>query len=512
MTIFESLVVLVLAAVVLLQLSRRLGLPYPAMLAVAGVAVGFLPGATVVQLEPATALALFIAPVLLDAAFDFPLGAAGRLWRPLVVLALGAVLVTAAAVAWVGWAVAGLPIAAAVVLGAIVAPPDAAATTAVLGAMSLPQRTLGVLKGESLFNDATALLLFGAALAVQSQGGLTGGAALRLGLAAPGGVLLGIALGFFMSRVNWAIQSTLGGNVLQFVLAFLLWIVAEHLQLSAVLAVVAFAMTIARLGGGGSARMRVQSFAVWSVVVFLLNVLAFLLMGMQSRVIVERMAAARLWEASRVAGLVIIAAVVARFAVVLAWNRLAVRFPRVRGPLPPPTLRQAVVVGWSGMRGLVSLATAFALPASFPQRDLVVLTAFAVVLATLVIQGLTLPWLIRALGVDRLEDSDRAVAQARAALVEAALARLAGQSGDSADALRRLYRLKTAAGDDQDAAAQLRAHRTLGLSIVAAQRATLDRLRDEESIGTDDFYLLQEELDWRELTLLPDGERQIAEI
>src|SRR3954447_3578574 len=136
MTFFESLLVLLLVAIVLLQIARRLSLPYPAMLAMAGVLVAFVPGAPAIVIDPGTALALFIAPVLLDAAFDFPVGAAWRLWRPLVALAVVAVLVTTAVVAWIGWAFAGLPISAAVVLGAIVAPPDAAAAIAVLGTVS----------------------------------------------------------------------------------------------------------------------------------------------------------------------------------------------------------------------------------------------------------------------------------------------------------------------------------------------------------------------------------------
>jgi monovalent cation/hydrogen antiporter len=512
-TFFESLLALLLAAIVLLQASRRFGLPYPAMLAVAGVVIAFVPGAPTFRIEPATALALFIAPVLLDAAYDFPLNAARRLWRPLMVLALGAVLVTAAAVAWIGWAVAGLPIAAALVLGAIVAPPDAAAATAVMSAVSLPRRTVGVLKGESLFNDATALLLFSGALAVQSVGGLNGSTALQLGLAAPGGVVLGIALGFIMRRVSRFVAGTLGGNILQFVSAFGVWLLAEHLHLSAVLAVVSCAMTLAAgPGATGGARMRVHSFAVWSSVVFLLNVLAFMLMGMQARVILLRMPPERLWEAGQVAGLVILACIAVRFAVVMLWNRAARASPAIRGELPPPTPAQGVIVAWSGMRGLLSLATAFALPAGFPQRDLVVLTAFAVVLATLVVQGLTLGPLIRLLRLHQMENPENDMAEARRALSTAADLRLRGEEGAAAESLRALYRLKRDAAEDDGARAELERHRALGLAVVAEQRRALDRLLDEERIGMDEFYRLQEEIDWRELTLLPDGERRIEEV
>lgn len=512
MTFFESLLVLLLAAVVLLQVSRRLALPYPAMLAVAGVLVAFIPGSPVIRIEPATALALFIAPVLLDAAYDFPVGTASRLWRPLVLLAVLAVLVTTALVAWIGWAVAGLPIAAAIVLGAIVAPPDAAAATAVLGTVSLPRRTIAVLRGESLFNDATALLLFGGALAVQQSGSFDGEVGLRLGIAVPGGMLFGYLCGMAMRYVSDFVSGTLGGSIVQFVSAFLVWIIAEHLHLSAVLAVVVCAMTVARDPNAmGSPRMRVHSFAIWATVVFLLNVVAFLLMGMQARTILAGLASEELREALELTGLVIVAIVAARFVMVMGWNWLARHYPAVRGNLEAPTVTQGIVVSWSGMRGLVSLATAFALPADFPQRDVVVLVAFGVVLATLVVQGLTLAPLIRLLKVDRIEDPNAEIAEARAALVEAALGRLDGVAGRPAAALAESYRLKRAARTDPAAAGAMEEARELGLAVIGAQRQALRRLRDEQRIGMDAYYVLLEEIDWRELTLLPEDERRIEE-
>jgi monovalent cation/hydrogen antiporter len=168
-----------------LQISRRFSLPYPAMLAAAGVAVSMVPGVPAFPIDPELALALFIAPALLDAAFDFPIATVRRFWGPLVALAVGSVVVTAALVAWAGWMFMRLPIAAALVLGAIVAPPDAAAATAVLSSMAIPRNTDAVLRGESLFNDAAALLLFSGALAVQTAGTLDTHVGLQLTLAAP---------------------------------------------------------------------------------------------------------------------------------------------------------------------------------------------------------------------------------------------------------------------------------------------------------------------------------------
>lgn len=503
MTFFESLLALLFAAIVSLQASRRLNLPYPAMLALGGVIVAFVPGAPTIAIDPNTVLALFIAPVLLDAAFDFPLHAAKRLWRPLSILAVGAIFVTTGAVAWIGVAYVGLPLAAAVALGAIVAPPDAAAATAVLGTVSLPKRTIAVLKGESLFNDATALLLFGAALAVQANGGFETKVALQLAFAAPGGIVLGIASAFVFQWFGKFVAGTLGGNILQFVNAFAVWIVAEHLHLSPVLAVVGCAMTIARSGGSGSPRMRVHSFAVWATVVFLFNVLAFLLMGMQARLIVGRMNTVHLWDSLAVAGVVIVAVIGARIVLVMAWNLLAQRFSAVRGDLDPPTLAQGVFVSWCGMRGLITLATAFALPSNFPQRDTVVLTAFAVVLATLIVQGMTLAPLIRWLGLDAVDDPDQELAKARRDLAQAGAAALAGRDGRQADQFRYAYGVL---GTPEE-----KRYREIGLEGIAAERKRLEALRRDETLGDESYYRLQEEVDWRELSLLPEGERRIEE-
>ncbi|MEG3176399.1 cation:proton antiporter [Sphingomonas sp. RB3P16] len=503
MTFLESLLALLFAAIASLQVSRRLRLPYPAMLALGGVVVAFIPGAPTIAIDPGTALALFIAPVLLDAAFDFPLGAAQKLWRPLAILAVGAILVTTAAVTWIGVAFVGLPLAAAVALGAIVAPPDAAAATAVLGTVSLPKRTIAVLKGESLFNDATALLLFGAALAVQASGGFGTGVALQLALAAPGGLVFGIAAALVTRWLGRFVAETLGGNILQFVNAFAVWIIAERLHLSPVLAVVGCAMTLARSGDGGSPRMRVHSFAAWATVVFLLNVLAFLLMGMQARLIVGRMTTVHLWDSLAVAGWVIVAVIVSRIALVMTWNLLAARFAPVRGDLAPPSVGQGVFVAWCGMRGLLTLATAFALPATFPQRDTVVLTAFAVVLATLILQGMTLRPLIHWLGLDRIDDPEQEVAEARDELAQAATAALAQIDGEEAAHIRYAYAL-------QDSPAGAR-YRDAGLAAVAAERAELEALRDAHRLSDESYYRLQEEIDWRELALLPEGERRIEE-
>ena len=512
MSYFESILVLMLAAVLLLQLSRQIAAPYPALLVVAGMAVALIPGAPAIRIEPRTALALFIAPALLDAAFDFPLRPARRLWAPLVALAVVGVIATAAVVAWIGWAFAGLPVAAAIALGAIVSPPDAAAAVATLGGVSIPKTTETVLKGESLFNDATALLIFAAALAIQSNGGLDTGIGLRIALAAPGGILFGIGAAHVVRYVNRFVAGSLRGSLLQFVNAFLVWIVAEHLQLSAVLAEVSFAMVLARSAAITSApRIRVHSYAVWSSVVFVLNVFAFLIMGMQAKGIIGRMPTGELEESLEFAGIAVAACVAVRMAVVIAFNRTTSYLHKRRGQPEPASWKQAVFVGWSGMRGLVTLATAFALPENFPQRDLVALTAFAVLLATLVIQGLTLPPLIRLLGLDRTRENASEVAAARRELARVALGKLDGKTGRAADNLRFEHQARLAAAGEPPDTECNDALCRLGIAIIRKERACLEEMRLEHTIGSSAYAQLQEELDWRELALLPDEDRQIEE-
>ena len=512
MTFFESLLVLLAIAILLLQASRRLSIPYPTMLAAAGVVLALVPGAPRIDLDPHIVLALFIAPVLVDAAYDFPVGTARRLWRPLFALAVVAVLLSAGAVAWLGVMIAGLPLYAALALGAIVAPPDAAAATAILRSVSMPRRSVDVLKGESLLNDATALLIFSAAVSFQSHGKMDMPLALQIGVAAPGAILLGIVLAKLMRRVMPYVTGTLGGNLLEFVGTIGVWLLAERLHLSAVLCLVAFAMTIARTANVATRpRVRIHSFAVWGSAVFLLNVLAFLLMGLQARAIVGEMTPERLREAAWFACTVILCLIVVRMAWVLIYNRLAYFFRSFRGDYTPSTLRHGVLVGWCGMRGLVTLATAFALPVNFPQRDLIVLTAFAVVLATLVIQGLTLAPLVRLLKLDGEDGLAEELAQARADLATAALATLEGKTGPIADHWRFSFETACTAATPLGDQRLLEEKRALGLAAMRRQRERLEELRNEMRVGPDAYMILQEELDFTEVALTSERERQIEE-
>jgi Na+/H+ antiporter len=500
--LFESVLTLLLLAILLLQVSRRLRIPYPTMLAAAGLCVAAMPWTPDVSLDPHLVLVLFIAPAILDAAFEFPARAIRRYWMPLFALAVVAVLLTTAAVAWAGIVFAGMPIAAAMVLGAIVSPPDAAAAAAMLNRPSLPRSTATVLKGESLLNDAVALFIFSIGLRINGAADGALAAMPQLALAIPGGILLGIVIGRITTLLIPFLAGTLGGILFQFVATFCTWLIADRLGVSAILAVVATAMTAARYGGL-SARDRLHTNSVWSVVVFLLNVLAFLLVGLQARAIVRDLDAAQLRHAIAFGALVLAIVVVVRIVWVMLYNRAVQPIYRRLGYGPRPTVKQGIVAAWCGMRGMVTLAAALALPANFPQRDLIVLSALIVVIGTLVIQGATLGPLVRLLKFPADTSQDDELARTRATLAKVAESTLDGREDTSAALLRSEFGVTDAADPSADQAASTDATREL---IIRNQREELQRLRREGRIEDETFRRLEQELDLKDVATLHDGQ------
>ncbi len=520
MALFESTLILLLVAVLLLQLSRRLSVPYPTILCLSGVAVAALPWAPDfpapdITLDPQLALALFVAPALVDVAYDTPVSSLRRNWAPLLALAAVAVILTTAAVAWIGIALAGLPIAAAIAMGAIVAPPDAAAAAAMLGRFALPRRTVAVLQGESLLNDAVALLIFSAAVAVQS--GMTGGAIPehllpQLALAVPGGLLVGVLVGRIYVLLAPRLAGTLSGTIFEFLTTFGTWVIAERLHFSAILATVAFAMIVAHSAPERQPpRDRVHSYSVWEAVVFLLNVLAFLLMGLQAREIIGRLEGDRFWQAAGVAAAVFLAVVVVRVVWVLAYNRADALVVRLRGGKDVPTVGQGLVVAWCGMRGLVTLATAQALPLTFPERDLIVLCSFAVLLGTLVVQGLTLGPLIVWLRFPPDHSFDRELSAARIALIDAAMAVLVGRDDEAARAHRETLQAARAATAAGQHPREVSENDRLKRDMIAVKRRRLAEMRRSGAIDDDVFHALEQELDWSELASSPPERLQLVE-
>ncbi|HEX3158463.1 MAG TPA: sodium:proton antiporter, partial [Gemmatimonadaceae bacterium] len=453
MVVFEVVIALLLGGAALAAVARRISAPYPALVALAGAALALVPGVPTLVLDPELALALFVAPVLLDAAFDSSPRDLRANWRPVAGLALGAVALTITVVALVAHAlVPGMPWPAAIALGAIVAPPDAAAATTVLKQLRPPHRLLVILEGESLFNDASALLVYRLAVGATVSGVLSGWRVLPTLLA----VTLGsVALGLVLARVTLFVNPRIGdvatSVVAQFCGTFFVWILAERLHLSGILTMVVYAMAVARRAAELiPARIRIPSYAVWEVAVFVLNVLAFILVGFQLKSIATRATGATgAWYAA-VAAVVCATVILARIAWVsgaAAFSRWRCR-PRAAGaPAPRDTVALtpggAAIVGWCGMRGTVTLATALALPIDFPFRDLILTTAFGVTLGTLVLQGLTLrPLLLRL----RLQDDgsvDREVRLARLETLRSAVAAAGTSPGaETAALVRHRYELQ----------------------------------------------------------------------
>jgi monovalent cation/hydrogen antiporter len=516
MEVFEIVIALLLGGAGLAALARHISTPYPALVAVAGAGLALVPRIPTLVLDPELALTLFVAPVLLDAAFDTSQRDLRANWRVVTSLALGAVALTVVVVAVVTKGlVPEMSWAAAIALGAIVAPPDAAAATAVLKQLRPPHRLMVILEGESLFNDASALLIYRLAVGATLTGMLSGWSVLPMLVGVTlGSVVLGLVLSRLMLLLTVRVTDVATAVIVQFCGVFAVWILAERLHLSGILTVVTFAMAVSRqVAEIIPARLRIPSYAVWEVAVFVLNVLAFILVGFQLRMIVERMDRTEWVAYSWVAGAVCLATILAR----IAWVMLAAKVSRwwcrshdaAEGVALSP--RAAAVVGWCGMRGTVTLAAALALPINFPFRDLILFTSFAVVLGTLVVQGMTLRPLMNRLQLKDEGEVEREVRLARVETLRAALSACAECAGaETAQLVRRRYELllrraeaeleggrPVEDGEDPAVLADAEAVR----AATAGKRRRLAALRADGTIGDAAFQQVEQELDWEELDL-----------
>lgn len=524
MRVFEVVIALLLGGAALAALARRIRAPYPALVALAGAGLALIPGLPTLLLDPELALALFVAPVLVDAAFDASPRDMRANWRVIASLALGAVALTIIVVAVVArLLVPDMPWTAAIALGAIVAPPDAAAATTVLKQLRPPNRLLVILEGESLFNDASALLVYRLAVGAAMAGSLSGWSVLpTLLVVTVGSVVLGLVLSRVTLFVSKRISDVATAVVFQFCGTFFVWILAEQLHLSGIITMVVYAMAASRrVPEFLPARIRIPSWAVWEVAVFVLNVLAFILVGFQLKSIAVRVTGPTGVQYAAIAAAVCVVVILARIAWVTgaaAFSRWRCR-PRTDGAPGPRdavalTRQGAAVVGWCGMRGIVTLAAALALPMDFPFRDLILTTAFGVVLGTLVLQGLTLRPLLQRL---RLEDDGTVDREIRLARVEALRAGLAAATtcpgAETADLVRHRYELQLRRAEQRQAASPSVEEtpafaadtdgRTDDAAVVRAatdaQRRRLVALRADGTIGDAAFQRVEEEIDWAEL-------------
>jgi Na+/H+ antiporter len=506
---------IIVAVIAMAVLARRLDVPNPVVLAVGGLALGIvwerIPGVERIVLPPGIALFVFLPPLLGAAAVRLPFRAFRQHLRPIILLAIGLVLVTMVGAAGVAhWIDPSLTLPAAFVLGAIVAPPDPVAATSTSQRLGIRTRLVVTLEGEGLVNDATAIVAYHVAVRAAETGRFVwSSAAAEFALAVVVGIGVGLALGWLATLALRHLEAPTVETALTLVAPYAAYLIADELRGSGVLAVVTLGFFLgATLFAATSAPTRLTQRTVWSTVEFLVQGAVFVLVGMELGEALAGGVAMRLAVAGAVVSLTVIALRMGWMYVVPPLVRLLVGGT---GGAPgagrgrPATLRERTVLGWAGMRGVVSLALALAIPtatssgARFPQRaEIIILTNF-VILATLILQGLTLAPVVRATGVADPTASEREERLAREAAYRAAAAILAEYEQSGAlppaerGALRRWFDrvAQPDDGDDTTRGPALEAR----ASLVAAEREVISRLRADGAISDDVASQLETELD-----------------
>jgi CPA1 family monovalent cation:H+ antiporter len=532
----EIILGLLLAVAAVAWVANRLRIPYPILLVIGGLGLSFVPRLPTVALRPDLVFVLFLPPILYYAGLHTSWRDFRANIRPISTLAVGLVLFTTVAVAIAAHYVVGMSWATSFVLGAIISPPDAVAATAILQRLRVPRRVVTILEGESLVNDASALVTYQFAVAAVVTGAFSlPWASMHFVIDAIGGVGIGLLAGLVVAWVRPRLRDSSVEHIVSLLTPYVAYLPAEWLGVSGVLAVVTCGIYIARrLGRITTADVRLRSWAVWDAFIFLLNGLVFILIGLQMSNIIKRVPANMLAEKLGGAVLIAVVAIVARMVWVPTVAYVPrVLFPRLRQlePIAPPP-RNVFIVAWTQMRGVVSLAAALALPefladgtTPFPDRPLIAFLTFGVILVTLVGQGLTLPALIRALGLDRAgnEQADEEnTARYLAAL--AAIERLDTLGANDAAAATALQRARaeyderiayysrtiSPDGDGVAGAATIILACDSGEEVmrqaIQAQRDMLGRLRDQGVIGDDVLRHLEHELDHEEARLVEEQE------
>jgi CPA1 family monovalent cation:H+ antiporter len=523
----ELVLGLLLAVAGLAVLARKLQIAYPVLFVIGGLLLGFVPGLPPLHLNPELVFVLFLPPLLYPAAFFTP-------WRdfranlgPILRLAIGLVLLTTVAVAWFAHRFIGLPLAAGFVLGAIIAPPDAIAATAITQGLRVPRRIITILDGESLVNDATSFTAYRFAVAAVLTGAFSiAGASVKFVMVVIGGIIAGLVMGWVVASIHRRLDDPPVQTTLSLLTPYITYLAAERAHVSGVLAVVVTGLYMGwRVPEVLTARMRLVGYSVWSMVVFILNGFIFILIGLQLPEVVHDLSGHSLGEAIEMSAWVVTLLIVVR----IIWFFSSTFVARLikqdsRCHLPRPTWRHLVLLSWAGMRGVDSLAAALALPfvtqngKPFPERGLIVFITFSAILGTLVLQGLSLSPLIRWLEIvdDRsLEEEER---QARLKANQAALARLAeiARSRPVDEGVHTRLR-----AEYEDRVQQLAAHdegtdhqklslysaeyEELSKEILREERKTILHLRNERVINDNVLRRIQRDIDLAEARLEREG-------
>jgi Na+/H+ antiporter len=523
--LYQLEIVIILLAIVLAltTLAQRLLIPYPILLVIGGLALATVPGLPTIPLHPDLVFLVFLPPILWAAAYFTSLREFRENLRPISMLAVGLVLATTAAVAAVAHAaLPGMGWAEAIALGAIVSPPDAVSATAIAKRLRIPHRLVTILEGESLVNDATALVLYRAAVAAAASGVfILRDTLLQLVLAAASGILIGLVVGAMARLVLRRLTTDSFTEIAVTLLApYVAWVLAEQAHSSAVLACVAGGLYLRQHFSAEVAPItRIQGRTVWELLVFVLNGVIFILIGLQLGTLREAIPAGQF--ASLVFTGVLISATV--IVVRLLWVPLGAILPRLVSPSlrrrdPMPPWSHLLIVGWTGMRGIVTLAAALALPVTtaagtpFPFRAEIILLSFSVIFATLVLQGLSITPLIRALKLEEDRSLEQEEMRARGHAARAALAYLEKAHEDEAlpDQLarlrlhyeRRLQRYAPTGPVDSECTSEAaEAFRRIRHETLTAERLMLIKLRNNGTISDEVLHRLEYELDVEALRL-----------
>jgi monovalent cation/hydrogen antiporter len=517
------LLALLVSVAALLALARVVRIPFPILFVLGGLALGFFPGLPDIELEPELVFVAFLPPLLYSAAYFTSLRELRANIKPIASLSVGLVLVTMCVVAWVAHSlVDGMPWAAAFALGAIVSPTDPIAASAIARRLGVGGRVVAIVEGESLINDGTALVAYKFAVAAVVTGAFSlADAGLEFVWNVAGGIGVGLVVGYIIRQARKRIHHPPTEIAIALLSGFFGFLPADAIGVSGVLAAVVVGIYMGwHTPELTDAETRLQGEAVWEIASFSLNAVLFGLVGLQLPTIVESLDGYSTGDLVTYAVAVSLAVIVVRFAYVFPYAAIVRLFQLRRHAMYVYKWRNTTLISWMGMRGAVSLAAALALPFStdageaFPFRSLIVFLTFCVILATLVFQGLTLPWLIHALRLPSDVEAEREETVARIAAADAAIARLEELEHeewvreDTVERLRGLYGFRRRRfearfddGDDGEIEMRSQAYQRLMHEVLEAQRVALHDLRRRREISDDVMNRVQRDLDLEDTRL-----------